>query len=431
MNPALQQQMAGLRAQLEQASRQGQTGAALKLADALLKLDANEPAARHTYGLEALRGNRLSEAEAHFRVACQSSSANALMFANLARVLKMKGEYRAALVELGQAIKLDVGAWGAYFERGDIYQQLGEFKNAALSYGQALSAMPEALRQSPQFKERVELASHMVRQDREQLARVLLQRVDAVRSGLCPRDARRINETLAIALGQTRHYPSKPLMFHITRLPSIPFFEREDFAWAAAVESATDAIRAELLAVFSEDAEGFEPYVQTEAGESPGQFKALDHNPDWGAYFLWKHGQRIDAHCARCPNTLDILALVPQIAIKQRAPAVLFSSLKPHTHIPAHNGATNARLTVHLPLIVPPNCQFRVGAELREWREGELLLFDDTIEHEAHNRSDQRRTVLIFDIWHPMLSGAEREMVSGILESMIDYYGADAPLGEL
>jgi hypothetical protein len=44
-----------------------------------------------------------------------------------------------------------------------------------------------------------------------------------------------------------------------------------------------------------------------------------------------------------------------------------------------------------LPLIVPPGCFFRVGNEVREWREGALFIFDDTIEHEAWNDSKEDR----------------------------------------
>jgi aspartyl/asparaginyl beta-hydroxylase (cupin superfamily) len=62
-------------------------------------------------------------------------------------------------------------------------------------------------------------------------------------------------------------------------------------------------------------------------------------------------------------------------------------------------------------LVVPPDCGFRVGAETREWKEGQCWAFDDTIEHEAWNNSDQPRTILILDVWNPLLTEAEREFV--------------------
>ena len=114
-----------------------------------------------------------------------------------------------------------------------------------------------------------------------------------------------------------------------------------------------------------------------------------------------------------------------------RAPVAFFSALKPGTHIPPHNGATNTRLTVHLPLIIPPDCGLRVGGETHVWKPGELVLFDDTIQHEAWNFSDQLRVVLIFDTWHPMLTDLEKRLVAHTVEGIMAFYGEGADLGEL
>jgi aspartyl/asparaginyl beta-hydroxylase (cupin superfamily) len=89
----------------------------------------------------------------------------------------------------------------------------------------------------------------------------------------------------------------------------------------------------------------------------------------------------------------------------------MFSALAPKSHIPPHNGETNARVVAHLPLIVPDGCTYRVGFDERRWRVGETLIFDDTIEHEARNDSDELRVVLIFDLWNPLLTAAERNLV--------------------
>lgn len=86
---------------------------------------------------------------------------------------------------------------------------------------------------------------------------------------------------------------------------------------------------------------------------------------------------------------------------------------------------------MHLPLIVPDKCAFRVGDETRQWEEGKLLIFDDTIRHEAWNGSDRRRVVMIFDIWNPFLSTLERELVASTVEGLMEYYGEDADFGEL
>ena len=91
-----------------------------------------------------------------------------------------------------------------------------------------------------------------------------------------------------------------------------------------------------------------------------------------------------------------------------------------------HTGVTNTRLTVHLPLIVPPGCGFRVGATTREWLPGKAWVFDDTIQHEAWNLSDTPRAILIFDIWNPLLSAAERELVQTATEIHVRHYALPA-----
>lgn len=76
----------------------------------------------------------------------------------------------------------------------------------------------------------------------------------------------------------------------------------------------------------------------------------------------------------------------------------------------------------HLPLIVPENCGgLRCGNQVENWREGAAYVFDDSIEHEAWNNSDQDRVVLLFDIWRPELTEEERLLISAMLETVSNY----------
>ena len=143
----------------------------------------------------------------------------------------------------------------------------------------------------------------------------------------------------------------------------------------------------------------------------------LNH-PDWSACYLWKNGEVVAENAARCPRTMAALANAPISQISNRAPSILFSLLRPGAHIPAHNGLINTRLICHLPLIVPDKCRFRVGNETREWVEGKAWCFDDTIEHEAWNDSDQTRVILLFEIWRPELTMRERELVNAMFEGI-------------
>ena len=67
-------------------------------------------------------------------------------------------------------------------------------------------------------------------------------------------------------------------------------------------------------------------------------------------------------------------------------------------------------------------CALRVGNDTRPWREGEIVIFDDTIEHEAWNPTQELRVVLIFDVWRPELSDKERALVAVMLKA-IDQFG--------
>jgi aspartyl/asparaginyl beta-hydroxylase (cupin superfamily) len=118
---------------------------------------------------------------------------------------------------------------------------------------------------------------------------------------------------------------------------------------------------------------------------------------------------------------------MPMATVAHHAPTAFFSILDAKTHIPPHTGVTNTRLIVHLPLIVPPGCRFRVGSETREWRTGEAWVFDDSIEHEAWNDSDAPRAILIFDIWNPYLSAAERDLVATATKAYGAYYRDEPP----
>ena len=195
-------------------------------------------------------------------------------------------------------------------------------------------------------------------------------------------------------------------------LPADEFFDRGHFPWLADVEAQTDAIRAELVALLDDPGDALRPYVRMDAGTPTSIWSPLDNRLDWGACFLWDYGEPNQAVLDRCPATAAAFAAVPGAHIPGRSPSAFFSLLKPHTRIPAHTGVTNTRAIVHLPLIVPQGCGFRVGGETRAWEEGKAFAFDDTIEHEAWNDSDDLRAVLIFDVWNPHLTPHEQELLT-------------------
>jgi len=242
---------------------------------------------------------------------------------------------------------------------------------------------------------------------------------------LAPEERGRVLAAFAPHLGQPAPAPARalqqPAFLFIPGLDDRPWWPRQAFACLAGIEARTEEIRGELLAVLEKDA-GFAPYVDMpdDAPAAP-MWGALNRSPSWSGFHFFRHGERIDANCARCPRTAAALEALPLLRIPGHAPEALFSVLRPHTHIPPHTGVINGRLTVHLPLLVPADCgAIAVAGDARAWREGECLVFDDSFVHEAINRSEQTRVVLIFDLWHPGLP----EPTRAALASAIAAYGA-------
>ena len=237
----------------------------------------------------------------------------------------------------------------------------------------------------------------------------------------------RLTQFFDTTLGLRPRMQQNPSDYFYPGLPPIEFWPREAFPWLAELEAATPAIQSELAATLG-GPEGFTPYVEYKDGIPLDQWAALNHSLDWSAFHFFHYGQRFEENCARCPLTMQALSLLPQPVVEGRMPAAMFSVLKPHTRIPPHTGVANVRLVMHLPLIVPPGCGFRVGNVTREWKVGEAFVFDDTIEHEAWNDSDQTRVVLIADVWHPHLSVRERELIGQTMIEMDAFNGLTTAL---
>jgi aspartate beta-hydroxylase len=215
----------------------------------------------------------------------------------------------------------------------------------------------------------------------------------------------------------------KPTFFYVPDLQPEPYFERTLFPWYAALEQATDAIRAELQRVLSAR-NGLQPFLDFSGGARKGDF--LDNPRDldaaaWDAYFFYRHGEVFADHLAACPATAAALAQVPLTRIEGHAPEVLFSLLSPGTVIKPHHGVTNSRVVTHLPLIVPPDCALEVGGVEHAWTEGRCVTFDDSFLHAAWNRSDRLRVVMILDSWHPRLREVEVQALTRLVETIGDF----------
>ena len=230
------------------------------------------------------------------------------------------------------------------------------------------------------------------------------------------------DEAIGIMTGRMPVQVQQPTSFFYPGLPQTSFYDPASFDWVAAFEAAAPEIRAELVALLDER-EGFHPYVEGDP-DRPNRGHALLDDRRWSAFDLYRSGQRVEENLRRCPATTRALADVPLPSIPGRSPMALFSLLEPRTHIPPHWGMLNTRLICHLPLIVPPRCRLRVGNHERSVEPGRMMIFDDSIEHEAWNDSDEVRIVLLFEIWRPEIGEREREALTAMFAAVGDFGSA-------
>lgn len=177
-----------------------------------------------------------------------------------------------------------------------------------------------------------------------------------------------------------------------SKVGDLPLYDPAQFPWIAELESHWEEIRTEAAAAL-EDLEKVPPLATI----SPDH-RRIAPAGRWRSYFLVGYGYRLDANCAACPRTTELISKIPGLN------TAFFSVLVPGTHIPAHTGVTKAFLTCHLGIQVPRErgkCRMRVADDWVEWEEGRALIFDDVFQHEVHNDTDETRIILLIQFRRP------------------------------
>ncbi len=171
------------------------------------------------------------------------------------------------------------------------------------------------------------------------------------------------------------------------------FFDSDSFPWAASIEAEWMSIRKELDAVLvrREEIPNFQDISEKQ--------NVLTEGEQWKTFWLYAYGEKAEENCARCPQTVRLLQRIPGMK------SAMFSILAPRKHIPEHRGMYKGVMRYHLGLIVPGpegSCRIRVGKDVRSWKEGKSLIFDDSHPHEVWNDVDSQRVVLFVDFLRPV-----------------------------
>jgi aspartate beta-hydroxylase len=378
-----------------------------------------------TQGVDALRGGDFPRAKALFEQAVTANPADINSWLNLALAEQALNNPAGEIAALEQVLAVEPRTLVALLLKGGHYERVGQPRKAAQAYSHALQVAPPFDQVPTELQPAVRRAVDVTRKTAVERETFIRDTLAAARSGHDASTLRRFDEALDVVVGRKAIYRQNPLLLFWPGLPAEQFYDRSHFPFLDAVEAATEDIKGELLEVLRQDKD-MVPYINYADDLPLDQWKELNRSPAWSAYHLIKDGVRIEEHCALCPKTVAAVGHADQPTIPGQSPVAMYSILKPHTHIPPHTGATNVRLVCHLPLIIPEKCRYRVGNDVREWVPGKAWIFDDTIEHEAHNDSDQVRVVLIFDVWNPYLNEAERELAPKLIRSMFDFMGDDS-----
>jgi len=176
-------------------------------------------------------------------------------------------------------------------------------------------------------------------------------------------------------------------------------YDPAQFAWIPALSSCWTEIAQEYRQLL-QAAEPIPPFHEISPEQLPITADAL-----WRTFVLYAYGVEAKRNCELCPHTVQAVRAIPGMQ------TAMFSILEPGKRLPPHRGPYKGLLRVHLALAVPGDasaCWIEVAGRRLHWREGEVLVFDDTFVHSAANEASERRCVLFIDILRPLDGRADR-----------------------
>ncbi|MFO1394378.1 MAG: aspartyl/asparaginyl beta-hydroxylase domain-containing protein [Steroidobacteraceae bacterium] len=426
MNSTTTGEIQALAQQARDMTRAGRRAEATQVWQRVLGLDPNHTEALLAIAMQALGRRDPATALQVLQHAARTATRDPMLQVYQAVAYRDLGNPQEEMAAVTRALTIDPYFYPALLHKGTLLERLGQRRKAARVYQDVLKTMPPRERAAPAFAKAVQHAESVIDENRRSLEAHLENVLAAARRKHASVKLDRFEETVAVLTGTRKRYSPEPVMLYFAQLPPLQYYPNELFPWIPELEAAAADIRRECEQLIAERRDDFTPYIQRPAGAPVDQWQELNHSSRWATYSLWQHGRRIDEHCERCPRTTEVVESLPLARTPHFSPNVLFSALEARTTIPPHCGDTNVRLIVHLPLILPARCTFRVGNDTREWQYGKAWVFDDSVEHEARNDSDELRVQLMLDVWNPYLTEPEREMVNDLLNGVRDYYNAMA-----
>jgi beta-hydroxylase len=149
----------------------------------------------------------------------------------------------------------------------------------------------------------------------------------------------------------------------------------------------------------------------------PHQRRIASGQP-WSVFSFFSYGTINYENCSKCPTLSSLLLQIPSIKL------AMLSCMDGPTHIKKHCGYFKNILRAHITLYLEhPETEsekrfIRVGDEEYHWKEGELVVFDDTYPHEVISSVPGKRLILFLDVERPY-SSKTLQLVSGLLLKLL------------
>ena len=172
-----------------------------------------------------------------------------------------------------------------------------------------------------------------------------------------------------------------------------PFYDPTQFKWLEALEADSAAMKEEALRML----EKFDSLMSL--SHLSKYQENVDNDDHWKVFILSGYGMIPRIASEWCPRTVEALHRVNGLS------TAVFSILHPGKRIAPHRGLYKGLSRCHLALVVPTDaeaCWIRVGDETRHWTQGRTLVFEDTMEHEVWNQTDEFRVVLLITFQRPL-----------------------------
>lgn len=183
-----------------------------------------------------------------------------------------------------------------------------------------------------------------------------------------------------------------------------PSFIEDSFSWSKDFEENHQEIKQELYRFLENNQ--LQTYFNRHMVNSQAIWKTVSLR--WWTIEFFKNQKQF-------PKTMAIVSKYPEII------SISFNQLEAKGEIVPHCGDTNAIFRCHLGLEIPaklPECGFRVKEEVRPWEEGKWLIFSDANRHEAFNKSDKRRIIMVIDVLRDEFQPKKNLIFSTVLSSL-------------